>query len=71
MPKFLWVIRDFILEPTDKNGRKLQPAQYLQNVLFEQNAAVKADESTKKIRRALTQYYKNRDCITLVRPAYE
>lgn len=43
MPNFLWLIRDFVLEPTDKNGRKLQPAEYLENVLFEQNAAVKAD----------------------------
>ena len=26
MPKFLWLIRDFVLEPTDKNGKKLKPA---------------------------------------------
>lgn len=71
MPKFLWVIRDFTLELADRNGRKLKPAEYLEDVLFEQNNAIKADESTKKIRRALTKFYKDRDCVTLVRPAYE
>lgn len=71
MPKFLWLIRDFVLEPTDRNGRKLKPNEYLEDVLFEQNSAVKTDENVKKIRRALTKYYKDRDCLTLVRPASE
>lgn len=43
MPKFLWLIRDFVLEPTDRNGRRLSPKEYLEDVLFEQNTAVKAD----------------------------
>lgn len=29
------------------------------------------NESSKKIRRSLVKYYKDRDCVTLVRPAYE
>lgn len=59
------------MEPTDRNGRRLTPNEYLEDVLFEQNTAVKSDENTKKIRRALTKYYHNRDCMTLVRPASE
>ena len=69
MPKFLWVIRDFTLELADEQGKPISESQYLQNCLFDQNQSVKINENVKKIRRALTKYYKNRDCITLVRPA--
>ena len=34
MPKFLWVIRDFTLELTDRNGKRVKPAEYLEDVLF-------------------------------------
>lgn len=38
MPKFLWVLRDFTLEIANKNGKKLTPKEYLEDVLFEQNS---------------------------------
>ena len=69
MPKFCWLLRDFLLEPEDQYGRKLTPDEYLEDVLFEQNTQIKTSESSRKIRRSLLKYFKNRECLTLVRPA--
>lgn len=33
MPKFLWLLRDFTLEPTDKHGRRMNPPEYLEDSL--------------------------------------
>ena len=61
-PYFLWVIRDFSLKllTTDR--------QYLENAL---RPAEEVDENAQKkneIRASITNYFKERDCITLVRP---
>jgi hypothetical protein len=36
-PKFLWVLRDFVLEVEDKNRRKVTPREYLENALHEES----------------------------------
>lgn len=69
MPKFLWLLRDFVLEPEDQNGKKLTPNQYLEDCLLQQNTQVKSSEGSKKVRRSLLKYFKNRECFTMVRPA--
>lgn len=69
MPKFLWLLRDFVLEPENQYGKKLTPNEYLEDALFEQNTQIKASESSKKIRRSLLKYFKDRECMTMVRPA--
>lgn len=71
MPKFLWVLRDFILEPKDQNGRPLQPKEYLESCLLDQNAQIRSSESARNVRRALVNYFRDRDCMMLKRPALE
>lgn len=71
MPKFLWLLRDFLLEPEDQYGRKLTTNEYLEDALNEQNTQIKTNEGSKKIRRSLLKYFKDRECMTLVRPAKE
>ena len=37
MPKFIWLLRDFMLQLEDKNYRKISSNTYLENCLNEQN----------------------------------
>jgi hypothetical protein len=71
MPKFMYLIRDFSLELPFKGGRRMTPNEYFEDSLHDQNAAVRVDESTRRVRRALLKYYKDRQCMVLVRPADE
>ena len=69
MPKFLWVLRDFTLQLKGTGDRKLSPKQYLDDCLLDQNTLIKTNEDSKKIRRAIVSNFRERDCVTLVRPA--
>lgn len=69
MPKFLWVLRDFTLELRNADGRKQTPKEYLEDALLDQNTLIRTNEDSKKIRRAIATHFKERDCVTLVRPA--
>lgn len=71
-PKFLWVLRDFVLEIKDLQGRVVTPKLYLESILtdlpvgnmgFTRNA-----ESSIKTRENILNFFKMRDCITLIRP---
>lgn len=68
MPKFLWLLRDFTLELRDADGKKIEPRQYLEDSLLDQNSLVRVSEDSRRVRRALINYFKDRDCFTLVRP---
>ena len=68
MPKFLWLLRDFTLELRDIDGKKIEPRQYLEDALLDQNSLVRVSEDSRRVRRALINYFKDRDCFTLVRP---
>ena len=35
MPKFMWLLRDFMLKLEDDRGRRISPSQYLENCLNE------------------------------------
>ena len=69
MPKFLWLLRDFVLEIKNEYGESLTPHQYLENSLFEQNSQIKSDYQVKNIRRAMVNIFRDRDCMMLVRPS--
>lgn len=71
MPKFMWLIRDFTLQLRSADGRKMTSRQYMDDCLLEQNSLIKANEDSRKVRRAIATYFKDRDCITMVRPARE
>ena len=71
-PKFLWVLRDFVLEIKDLRGRSVTPHTYLESVLTDlpvgQNGYTRNTENSTKIRQSILNFFKNRDCVTLVRP---
>ncbi|TYZ60511.1 hypothetical protein PybrP1_009289 [[Pythium] brassicae (nom. inval.)] len=66
-PSFTWVVRDFTLQLLD-NGKKISSRQYLENALKPQGGY--SDDALEKdqIRSLLADFFRQRDCITLVRP---
>lgn len=66
-PSFMWVVRDFTLQLLD-NGKKISSRQYLENALKPQGGY--SDDALEKdqIRSLLADFFRQRDCITLVRP---
>lgn len=70
-PKFIWLLRDFTLELQDSHQKTINPTQYLENALRDQTAISKSNEQNKKIRNALLNFFKTRDCVTMIRPVVE
>jgi len=70
-PKFIWILRDFTLELQDSYQKNINPTQYLENALRDQSTISKSNEQNRKIRSALLNFFKNRDCVTMVRPVIE
>ena len=69
MPKFMWLLRDFVLEARNEQGDKLTAYEYLESCLLEQNSEIRLSEATKRVRRAMVNLFRDRDCMMLVRPA--
>ncbi|OQR87513.1 guanylate-binding protein [Achlya hypogyna] len=68
-PSFLWVVRDFTLQLQD-NGKEITSKQYLENALKPQAlGGFSADVAARdQIRLLLSDFFRDRDCVTLVRP---
>ncbi|CAI5703773.1 unnamed protein product [Peronospora effusa] len=66
-PSFMWVVRDFTLQLLD-NGKPISSKQYLENAL--QPTGGYSDDAVEKdqIRALLSDFFRHRDCVTLVRP---
>ncbi|RLN44969.1 hypothetical protein BBJ28_00005710 [Nothophytophthora sp. Chile5] len=66
-PSFMWVVRDFTLQLLD-NGKPISAKQYLENAL--QPTGGYSDDAVQKdqIRALLGDFFRQRDCVTLVRP---
>lgn len=67
-PSFLWVVRDFALQLVDENGKVLSSKEYLEKALMPQKGFSEASEEKNRIRSLIKNYFKQRDCFTLVRP---
>lgn len=67
-PAFLWVVRDFALKLVDKEGNSIKPKDYLEQALELQKGVSDSVESKNRIRRMFKHFFKDRDCITLIRP---
>ena len=67
-PSFLWLVRDFALRLEDSEGRTISPQEYLENALKQQNGTTDLTKRKNSIRKELANFFKNRDCFTLVRP---
>jgi hypothetical protein len=70
-PSFLWVVRDFALKLQDQFQNDISSKQYLENALKEQKGTSDAVEAKNKIRRLISNYFKEKDCYTMVRPTEE
>ena len=71
-PKFLWILRDFVLEVKDLRGKNVSPKLYLESVLSDipvgETGYTRNSENGIAVRETILNFFKNRDCITLVRP---
>ena len=65
-PRYLWILRDFTLEIRDPKGNRITEAEYLEQALI-QNSQIKTNQ---EIRESMLNYFKERDCITMVRPVF-
>jgi hypothetical protein len=66
-PSFLWLVRDFSLQLVDDDGDSITPKEYLEKVLDTSKSTYDIDDKT-KIRKLIKNYFKDRDCHTMVRP---
>ena len=67
-PSFIWVVRDFALRLVDTDGEALSSKEYLEKALNAQKGFSDLAEEKNRIRRLLKEFFKDRDCFTLVRP---
>jgi len=67
-PSFFWVIRDFSLQLKDEQGEEITPNEYLENALTQQKGFTNEIEKKNHIRRLIKEYFKERECVTMVRP---
>lgn len=67
-PSFMWVVRDFALKLVDTDGESLTSKEYLEKALNAQKGFSDLAEEKNRIRRLLKEFFKDRDCCTLVRP---
>lgn len=65
-PEFMWVVRDFTLRLVDSIGSPITPKEYLEKSL--QLLKPGENDEKNKIRKHLMGYFKERECVTLVRP---
>lgn len=68
-PSFLWIVRDFTLKLVDENGQKISSSQYLENCLKAQQGFSDSIVSKNRIRELICSFFRERDCLTMVRPA--
>lgn len=63
-PSLLWVVRDFHLRLVDDGGSPITEKAYLENALKD----VPAQAEKNKLRETIKDLFRDRDCVTLVRP---
>lgn len=62
------MVRDFTLQLIDQDGESISSKEYLERALMIQKGFSDQVESKNRVRRLLQAFFKERDCITLVRP---
>lgn len=67
-PSFIWLVRDFSLQLVDTHGDPITSKEYLEMALAPAKGFSDAVEEKNRIRRLLTSFFSDRDCITMVRP---
>ena len=67
-PSFTWVLRDFSLQLVDAYGKEITAREYLENCLKKVEETNEDTINKNKIRGTITEFFRDRDCYTLVRP---
>ena len=67
-PSFMWVIRDFALDLVDEDYNDITEQDYLENCLKQKDGFSRDILEKNRIRKSLTNFFKIRDCATIVRP---
>jgi len=67
-PTFIWIVRDFTLQLVNAENEPISSKEYLEMALAQQKGVSENIEAKNKIRRYLTGFFKDRDCVTLIRP---
>eukprot|EP00929_Paragymnodinium_shiwhaense_P078420 TRINITY_DN40635_c0_g1_i1.p1 TRINITY_DN40635_c0_g1~~TRINITY_DN40635_c0_g1_i1.p1 ORF type:complete len:998 (+),score=242.40 TRINITY_DN40635_c0_g1_i1:72-3065(+) len=74
-PSLLWVLRDFMLDLRDPQGRPITPDEYLEQALQAAPLAAGSDadrsSGAREVRQSLLKFFSHRGCVTLVQPAIE
>lgn len=70
-PKFLWLLRDFHLTLIDEDGSPITAHEYMENILNMRHVFGRNPEKQAHIRQEILDIFKDRDCMTLPRPAEE
>ncbi|DBA01621.1 TPA: hypothetical protein N0F65_011377 [Lagenidium giganteum] len=69
-PSFMWVVRDFTLELVDEDGDPISSSDYLERALADQ-PRIPANMERNRIRAMMKDFFRERDCFTLVRPVHD
>jgi hypothetical protein len=67
-PSFRWVLRDFMLDLVDDYGDELSPSAYMEKALKPIPGFDSETLGRNRIRSAITTFFQDRECLTLVRP---
>lgn len=66
-PSFLWVLRDFHLRLVNEKDAPISERDYLENAL----KLTPGQEEKNKLREVIKDLFRDRDCVTIVRPVAE
>lgn len=61
-------MRDFALQMVDPQGNSIASKEYLENALELQRGLSDQIEQKNRIRRMIKHFFRERDCMTMVRP---
>ncbi|KAG2434077.1 hypothetical protein HXX76_007805 [Chlamydomonas incerta] len=67
-PSFMWLLRDFYYDLEGEHGVKQSPRDYLETALMPTAGSGPAVEAKNMIRESIKCLFKERECVTLVRP---
>jgi len=67
-PDLVWSVRDFALELVGKDKTPVTPKEYMESSLAIRQGDTEEVITKNRVRRAITEYFKKRECYTLVRP---
>jgi hypothetical protein len=69
-PRLIWVLRDFTLQ-LESEGKDITANDYLEKTLMPQKGFSDSAENKNRIRKTLKEFFRDRECVTMVRPTVQ